>query len=347
MSIPMGRSPDRKSCDLCVCVVLALLAGVPFARAQEPPLTIDETEALVIDAEPGRAAIEARSAAAEHRSAAAGSLPDTQFRLGLNNFPVESGGFTTEGMSHVLVGLRQSIPPGQSRKINARRFRTQALALREGAEARGREAVAQARIAWLESYYWQHATALVTETRPFFEDLADVSRSLYALGRKTQQDVLRAELELGRLDDRLIDIARQREQSRVWLAQWVGDEAQRPVASALPSWDDLPGLERLREQLLLHPELKAADARIATFEAGADLARERFKPGWAVDLGYSYRDGYLPDGRPRAPGPGPGRGTERGARRRGIARSVAAGSRCAPRIRIYALAGTGAQARAV
>ena len=30
------------------------------------------------------------------------------------------------------------------------------------------------------------------------------------------------------------------------------------------------------------------------------MARQRAKPGWAVDLGYSYRDGALPDGSPRS-----------------------------------------------
>ncbi|MBU2677785.1 MAG: TolC family protein, partial [Gammaproteobacteria bacterium] len=34
--------------------------------------------------------------------------------------------------------------------------------------------------------------------------------------------------------------------------------------------------------------------------AGIDLANEKFKPGWALDLGYGYREGLLPDGTPRS-----------------------------------------------
>jgi outer membrane protein TolC len=46
--------------------------------------------------------------------------------------------------------------------------------------------------------------------------------------------------------------------------------------------------------------IKAADAQIAAREAAVDLANESYKPGWALDLGYSYRDGSLVDGTPRS-----------------------------------------------
>ena len=82
------------------------------------------------------------------------------------------------------------------------------------ADARGDDVLAATRIAWLDLYYWSKARELVRESRPFFDDLATITRSLYAVGRRNQQDVLRAELELSRLDDRLIDIERQQLRAR-------------------------------------------------------------------------------------------------------------------------------------
>ncbi len=46
--------------------------------------------------------------------------------------------------------------------------------------------------------------------------------------------------------------------------------------------------------------LRAADALIDARGAGIDLANERYKPGWALDLGYGYRDGFLASGDPRS-----------------------------------------------
>jgi len=140
----------------------------------------------------------------------------------------------------------------------------------------------------------------VTESRPFFADLATITRSLYAVGRRNQQDVLRAELELSRLDDRLIDIERQQLRARAQLGQWIGDDAERRVADKLPQWDDAPPLEDLVASLQAHPALQAADARIAAQDSSVGLAEQRNRPGWALDVGYAHRNGSLPNGDPRS-----------------------------------------------
>ncbi|MGI9343926.1 MAG: TolC family protein, partial [Gammaproteobacteria bacterium] len=172
--------------------------------------------------------------------------------------------------------------------------------MNESAAARSRDALNSVRSAWLETYYWQQARDIVTASRPFFIDLAEVSRSLYSVGRKTQQDVLRAELELGRLDDRLIEIDRQHARAIAALSEWLGRSARRPVAAKLPDWDEVPPLEALHDSLATHPAVLAADAQIAARQAGVSVAEEGKKPGWALDLGYGYREGELSTGEPRS-----------------------------------------------
>jgi outer membrane protein TolC len=56
----------------------------------------------------------------------------------------------------------------------------------------------------------------------------------------------------------------------------------------------------LHEELSSHPALRAADARVDAQRAGVALAEERKKPGWALSMAYSYRDGNLPSGDPRS-----------------------------------------------
>jgi outer membrane protein TolC len=170
----------------------------------------------------------------------------------------------------------------------------------ESAHARRRDVLTEVRNAWFEGRYWSDAHAIVSETRPFFEELVTVARSLYSVGRKNQQDVLRAELELARLDNRLIEIDEQRARARAALSEWLGDAAYRPLANTEPSWQQLPPPERMRAALGEHPALVAAEARIDARNAEVDLAKERFKPGWALDVGYGYRDGLLPNGNPRS-----------------------------------------------
>lgn len=279
------------------------LAFLPVAQASaqhDIPLTIAEAEDLALAAEPGQQALRARAAALEEQAVVAGELPDPMLRLGLNNYPIQSGDFTTEGMTNAGAVYRQAFPRGDTRSLSSDKFnRLAEVQLRE-ADARGDNVLSMTRIAWLDLYYWTKAHQLVRESRPFFDDLATITRSLYAVGRRNQQDVLRAELELSRLDDRLIDIERQQRRARARLREWIGDDAERRVADKLPQWDDAPPLNDLLASLQQHPSMRAADARVSAQETNVDLAEQRDKPGWSLDVGYSYRDGSLPNGDPRS-----------------------------------------------
>jgi len=294
-----GIRPDTLYRRVAICAMLAL----PFSQANaqhDIPLTIAEAEDLALAAEPGQQALRARAASLEEQAVVAGALPDPMLRVGLNNYPIESGGFTTEGMTNVGASYRQAFPRGDSRSLGNQKFSRLAEAQMQEADARGEDVLAAARVAWLDLYYWSKARDLVRESRPFFEDLVTITRSLYAVGRRNQQDVLRADLELSRLEDRLIDIERQQLRARAQLGEWIGDDAERRVADKLPQWDEAPPLEALLAALREHPALQAADARIAAQDAGVELAEQRSKPGWALDVGYSYRSGSLPNGDPRS-----------------------------------------------
>ena len=295
MFVFRGRMPIH----IAVFTFMILMPWTLFAQ-QRVPLTIAEAEDLATEHEPGQASLQSHAEALQDQAVVARELPDPMLRIGLNNFPIESGGFTTEGMTHALVGLRQIFPAGDTRALSAAKFGSLATQMGQNAELRSRDVLTAVRNAWLDSYYWEQAHQRLAESRPFFADLATITRSLYAVGRKSQQDVLRAELELSRLDDRLIEIERQRTAARAALGEWIGLDAARPVANKLPGWSQVPLLESMQGMLLEHPILRAEDAGIEAREAGVSLAEQRSKPAWALDVGYSYREGSLPSGEPRS-----------------------------------------------
>ena len=300
MYSPFGPEPGYKIISRVMVFAITGFISLPAFAQQTIPLTLAEAEDRALISEPGQQALQARANALTERGVVAGELPDPMLRVGLNNFPIQSGSFTTEGMTQAAVGLRQAFPAGKTRSISTRRFDFLASEMNQNAETRGRNVLTATRMAWLDLYYWNQAHDLVAESRPFFEDLATITRSLYAVGRKTQQDVLRAELQLSRLDDRLIEIDRQRSRAQAALGEWLGPDAARPVDRKLPNWNQVPTLASMQASLLQHPMLRAADAKIDARLAGVELANERSKPAWALDVGYAYRDGFLPSGTPRS-----------------------------------------------
>lgn len=302
MLIYRGRMPTQIHFTTCALVLLACVVLSPNAALAQDvmPLTLQEAELLALSDEPGQNSYLSHAEALREEAIAGGQLPDPTMRIGLVNFPIQSGGFSTEGMTQAQLAVRQVFPGGDTRQLTSDKYRSLALEMTHMADGRGRDVLTKVRTSWLETYYWREAHVITVDSRPFFDDLVTITRSLYAVGRKNQQDVLRAELELSRLDDRIIDMSERHSRARAALSEWVGDEATRPVAANLPDWSAVPPLEIMHENLQTHPALMAADANVGASLTNVELAKEKTKPDWAIDLGYGYRSGHLSNGKPRS-----------------------------------------------
>ncbi len=129
-----------------------------------------------------------------------------------------------------------------------------------------------------------------------------------AMGRARQQDIIRAQLELTRLEDRLYMLHQQQESAQQQLAEWLGSAALQPLDTQLPNLA-APALERLQntsedpqqryQAISRHPSLLALDQRIEAMQTGVELARQKYKPEWGLAAQYGYRDDD-PAGRDRA-----------------------------------------------
>lgn len=279
--------------------VMFLLLVLPAKGGEPVPLTIGEAEALALQEEPGVLAARAQSGALAERSVAADALPDPQARLGLANVPVDSFALDREAMTQTQVGLRQVFPPGGARAARSARLAASSEAMQEMAAAREREVLLQVRQAWLEARYRQAEQRIVSENVALFTDLLDVVHAGYAQGRGNQHDVLRAELELGRLEDRQNEIDAQRSAETARLVQWIGTIAlERPVAESLPEW---PAPEKLSIAATLeqHPLLAVLAAREEAASASVNEARSAFRPSFALDASYGFRQGVDPMGAER------------------------------------------------
>lgn len=292
-----GRAPVHITLFTFIAILLWTSSVVAQHRVL---LTLAEAEDLALAGEPGQESLLAQSEAMRELAVSAGALPDPVMRVGLANYPIDGGGFSADNMTQAQIGIRQAFPRGRTRELGSEQMLARAAVFDHGADARMRDVLTSVRLSWLDVYYSQQAWSLVDESRPFFADLVTITRSMYAVGRKTQYDVLRAELELSRLEDRFLNAGRARAEAQAALSRWVGNNASRPLAMTLPNWEALPPMEKLQAGMDSHPSIASADARVSEQQAAVDIADESKKPGWALDLGYGYRDGYASSGEPRS-----------------------------------------------
>jgi outer membrane protein TolC len=197
-------------------------------------------------------------------------------------------------------GLQQSFPRGQTLQYKQQRSEWLAISEQAQADNLARKVLRDVRSSYLELFYQHTAGHVIDETRKLFAQLVDITQAHYATGRVSQQDVLRASLELSRLDDRSTRIRNEEEKNRASLMKWVGVIARQPITTVFPDLPELPDKEDIESSLLEHPVMHIETARIEALIQGVQIAREQYRPGWTAGLEYRKRFGDDPSGDERA-----------------------------------------------
>jgi outer membrane protein TolC len=264
--------------------------------ADANPLTLEEAKRIAIERDAGRQAIESESAAMREMAVSAGQLPDPEARLGAVNLPTDSFALGRADMTMLEVGVMQRFPAGHTRELSSSGFESRALGADADARDRDRRVSLEVERSWRQLDYLDQSLALLKGQARWVTSLVNGAEAAYAAGGGAQTELLDARLMALELDERQIDLERERDMARAELSRWIGDAALGERASATPAPTRPVPLETLLTQLDRHPMLQSLDrARdVATNEA--DLAGERYKPSFGVDVSYGFRQGSMNGG---------------------------------------------------
>jgi len=280
-----------------------------WAEATGGALSLESAISLAIEVDPWLSGSDQMERALREEAVAAGSLPDPQLNLTAVNVPITSFDVGQENMTQLAVGVSQQFPRGRTRALS--RQQKEILAGVEPLRRSERRAALRVDVStlFLDAYLAQASRRLIEEDRGLFEQLVDAATAQYtsASGRARQQDLIRAQLELIRLDDRLTRLVQQQEVAQRRLAELAPAAGRMPVADRLPdlytpSVDQLISApataDALFDRLRMHPALRAIDRQLESVATSTDLARQKYRPGFGLRAQYGYR-AEDPDGRSR------------------------------------------------
>lgn len=264
----------------------------------------------------------------ESMSTAVSTLPDPKVTLGLANFPTDGFDFGQEGMTQMKVSIAQMLPRGDTLDIKSQQLRIESEVFPYQRQDREAKVAVTVGSLWLDAYRVQQSIALIEKNRSLFEQLADVAEASYssALGKTRQQDIVRAQLELTRLEDRLEILGQQKNRFEGMLSQWLTKLSENNDSVEATLYNDLslhdivfsqqvPQIELLNNQIVNtknwlkpeqlvnyftnHPSVIAIEKKVSAKKTGIKLAQQKYKPEWGVSASYGYR-GDDPMGRNRA-----------------------------------------------
>ena len=240
-----------------------------------------------------------RRDALEESAVADGQLPDPQLNVGLFNAPVDNFDLDREPNTQLRFGVSQSFPRGDTLKIRTQQ--TQWSSKEQGFRSQDQlaQSVRMARQNYLDIFYNVGAQGIIHQSHQYFSQLVDIAESFYSVGRVNQQDVLRAQLELSRLEERVIIFKKNEDLARAELSKWLDDRAYEVIDKGFPILAEIAAQQAVIDELVYHPSVKASDSVISFFNEGVSLAEEQYKPGWSVGVEYRKRFGNNADGSDR------------------------------------------------
>ena len=244
---------------------------------------------------PGLEAAFNRWKAALERVPQVRSLPDPRFTYRYYIEQVE----TRVGPQRQAFGLTQMFPWFGELRLRGDVALEAASVAEQRYEAVKLKLFYTVREAYYEYYYLARAIAVVRGNRDLLKYLEEVARTRYEAAAANYSDVIRAQVELGKLDDRLRTLMDLREP----IVARLNAALNRPMDAEIPWPKSLPE-ERIAladEEILtwLHqasPELRALEHEIAKRSHAIDLARKQYFPDITLGLNYIETDRALMSG---------------------------------------------------
>jgi outer membrane protein TolC len=274
---------------LVVLAVLGLMAtgrdtSAQVASALPTPLGLADVIRLAGERRDEIEAARARTRAAEARPAIVSALDDPMVSPSLDHLP-----FMLDG-ADVSVTIEQQIPLSGIR----RHRRASALAdidrLRAEVSRTTLDVGIEAASAYLMLQERRRTAALLNEQIAFARDVINAANARYASGTAPQSDVLRAEVEVARLEALARALVGEvRGAEAVLNASLALDADNRvPPLAPLTLAQTVPAWSVIRRALTSRPELTAGRAEIARAEAEIQVMRDMFRPMATIRTGPSY-----------------------------------------------------------
>ena len=284
---------------LVVLVLIAPARALAQVTGSAGPGTLSALVAELDQHNPALQAARREADASVARIRPAGTPPDPVIRAGyMGGFlrpPFWPSVSTPDGF-WMLRGS-QAIPYPGKLKLRSAIASTEAEQARLSAEQTHLDLVSELKTAYLEYAYMNRSLEIVGRNKQLLDQFRQIAESQFSVGKGQQQDVLKAQIEISLLLERLAVLEQRRGVLRRQINALFNRESEATLdpqllyraASTVPSLDELRQLAERQYPALLR-DRKVIDRA----EQALGLAEKERLPDFAVDLTWQRFVGAMP-----------------------------------------------------
>ena len=262
-------------------------AGQSTGTTEGAPLSLTAAVDEALQNNPELIALRRQYDAARQRPAQERFLMAPSFDAQIWQWPINT--LNPLNTTMYMLTVSQDLPGRGKRQLKAAVAEKDAELAANEIAIRARDVVGQVKRMYAELFVSRRAIEVERQSIGLVRQFADVSTAKYTAGRASQQDVLRAVLELSKLQGDLLTRGERAQLAEAELNTLLARPPQAPIGTLAEPQEDvvLPSPEELQQLALLrHPELTASRLGVERAQAALNVAEREYKPDFMVGGGY-------------------------------------------------------------
>ena len=263
-----------------------------LTRYDGPPLTLQAALDEALAKNPELVALRAQLGVTRERPAQERSLAPPMLETTIWQWPINS--LNPANTNMYMFMATQELPGRGKRTLRAAVADKDVALAQNDIDARARHVFNDVKQAYAELFVSRKAIEIHLATVDVLRQFADISQAKYTTGRISQQDVLKAVVEVSRLHEDIITLDQQAQIATAKLNTLLDRPTDAPFGPLGAPYEQtlVPSIADLQRQALeRQPEIQGARLTVERAEAALALARRDHKPDFSVQGGYMLLPG--------------------------------------------------------
>jgi len=240
-------------------------------------------------------AYQKRIKAKEHRTRIEGTLDDPQLKVEIEDIPRDKP-FSLGDSMQTRYTFSQMLPFPGKLSLKQKAAAKEVLMAESEAKNKELEIITMLKQAYFDYAYIIESIKTTKEVKEILSQMAEIAQIRYSTNQASQQDVIKAQLELTMLNNDLIYL----EAERDVVAAKINSILNRDTASPVGEPEDIKAYRvNIRPDYLIKtaieksPSLKAMEYDIQARDAEVELNKKNYYPDFMVGAAPIQRDGRL------------------------------------------------------
>lgn len=229
----------------------------------------------------------------KERPPRARSLDDPRLRLSIMNLPVDTFSFNQEPMTQKQISIMQKLPYPGKLQLRGGIAEKELEKVKEEYTEKKNNIIMQVKVAYHNLLFINNAIDATEENRNLLREFVKIAETKYAVGKGIQQDVLKSQVELSRMIERLISL----EQKRQTTIARLNTLLNRPTLMPFTDTGQIKQtgfnltFEALQSMAIeSRPVLIGLKHMIDRYRLAHRLAEREYYPDFDVGISYGQRD---------------------------------------------------------